>query len=279
MRLEPMTKGQNDAEVWRSGTRGSILSRMGQIGQVAHGRARMRDRDTEDSTAPDETAAGIRIFLVADVRGYTSFTQERGDEAAARLAARFAEIVREHVQARDGSLIELRGDEALAVFHSPRQAIRAAVELQAGLLQATRAIPDLPLPVGIGLDAGEAVPVESGFRGGALNSRPEFAARQGLARSSAVKVWFTWPARSRAFGTWIAASFTSRGSRIPSASWRSLRRGATSRSRFERFYPGGQRAPCTEGGCISAFWGHSRWTREAAPSPSAGRSSGPSSRT
>ena len=66
-------------------------------------------------------------------------------------------------------MIELRGDEALAVFRSPRQAIRAAVELQTGLLQATKAAPDHPLPVGIGLDAGEAVPVESGFRGGALN--------------------------------------------------------------------------------------------------------------
>ena len=29
--------------------------------------------------------------------------------------------------------------------------------------------PSLPLPVGIGLDAGEAVPVEGGYRGGALN--------------------------------------------------------------------------------------------------------------
>jgi WD40 repeat protein/DNA-binding SARP family transcriptional activator/class 3 adenylate cyclase len=129
----------------------------------------MPGRDAEGSTAPDETAEGIRIFLVADIRGYTVFTQERGDEAAASLAATFADIVREHVQARDGSVIELRGDEALAVFRSPRQAIRAAVELQAGLLQATRTTPDLPLPVGIGLDAGEAVPVEGGYRGGALN--------------------------------------------------------------------------------------------------------------
>lgn len=31
----------------------------------------------------------IRTFLIADVRGYTLFTQERGDEAAAKLAARF----------------------------------------------------------------------------------------------------------------------------------------------------------------------------------------------
>ncbi|MGH2765257.1 MAG: BTAD domain-containing putative transcriptional regulator [Actinomycetota bacterium] len=137
--------------------------------QASQGSGRTRVRDAEPSSAPDETAEEIRAFLIADVRGYTVFTQERGDEAAARLAARFADIVREHVEARDGSVIELRGDEALAVFRSPRQAIRAAVELQALLLEATTAAPDLPLPVGIGLDAGEAVPVEGGYRGGALN--------------------------------------------------------------------------------------------------------------
>ncbi|MGH2679738.1 MAG: BTAD domain-containing putative transcriptional regulator [Actinomycetota bacterium] len=142
---------------------------MRQIGQAPHGLEKKPDRDAEQSTAPDEVAEEIRIFLVADIRGYTVFTQERGDEAAARLAATFADIVRQHVQDRSGSVVELRGDEALAVFRSPRQAVRAAVDLQAGLLQATRAAPDIPLPVGIGLDAGEAVPVESGFRGGALN--------------------------------------------------------------------------------------------------------------
>src|SRR5688572_6168218 len=71
----------------------------------------------------------IRTFLIADVRGYTLFTQERGDEAAAKLAAKFARIAREGVEGRGGTLLELRGDEALCVFGSPRQAIRAAVEL------------------------------------------------------------------------------------------------------------------------------------------------------
>jgi WD40 repeat protein/DNA-binding SARP family transcriptional activator/class 3 adenylate cyclase len=126
-------------------------------------------REAVPSAPSDETAETIRTFVIADVRGYTVFTQERGDEAAAMLAARFADVVREQVGARDGSVIELRGDEALAVFRSPRQAIRAAVELQARLLQETLATPDLPLPVGIGLDAGEAVQVEGGYRGGALN--------------------------------------------------------------------------------------------------------------
>ena len=104
---------------------------MPQIGEPLHAPGTRRGRDAEVNT-PEETTGGINAFLVADVRGYTAFTQERGDEAAARLMARFAEIVREHVEARDGSVIELRGDEALAVFRSPRQAIRAAVELQTG---------------------------------------------------------------------------------------------------------------------------------------------------
>jgi WD40 repeat protein/class 3 adenylate cyclase len=113
--------------------------------------------------------AQIRTFLIADVRGYTVFTQENGDESAARLAAKFAAVAGEVVQTRGGTVVELRGDEALAVFDSARQAIRASVELQRRFVDETVAEPALPLPVGIGLDAGEAVAVDGGFRGGALN--------------------------------------------------------------------------------------------------------------
>jgi YVTN family beta-propeller protein len=89
--------------------------------------------------------------------------------AGARLARRFAEIVREEVQSAGGELLELRGDEALAVFKSPRLALRSAVALQARLDKETEAEPGLPLRVGIGLDVGEAVTFEGGYRGGALN--------------------------------------------------------------------------------------------------------------
>jgi YVTN family beta-propeller protein len=123
----------------------------------------------QPADGPAGNQAGIRTFLIADVRGYTLFTQERGDEAAAKLAARFAGIAREAVEQHGGSVIELRGDEALAVFASARQAILAATHAQDRFLEETIADPTLPLPVGIGLDAGEAVPVEGGYRGGALN--------------------------------------------------------------------------------------------------------------
>ncbi|MDT5233357.1 MAG: virginiamycin lyase, partial [Mycobacterium sp.] len=93
----------------------------------------------------------------------------RGDEAAAVLAARFAEVVREQVEGDGGDVVELRGDEALCVFDSPRASIRCAVAMQQRFANEIRSRPDLPLRVGIGIDAGEAVPVGDGFRGGALN--------------------------------------------------------------------------------------------------------------
>jgi basic membrane protein A len=117
----------------------------------------------------DGVGSAIHTFLIADVRGYTLFTQERGDEAAAKLAAKFAGIAREGVEGRGGSVIELRGDEALAIFTSTRQAIRAALDLQERFVAESITDPSMLLPVGIGLDAGEAVPVETGYRGGALN--------------------------------------------------------------------------------------------------------------
>ena len=126
------------------------------------------DRPLQGQTESTEDVH-IRTFLIADMRGWTRFTQERGDEAAAKLAAKFADIAREGVEARGGTLLELRGDEAVCVFSSTRESIRAAVDLQRRFVQETLREPELPLTFGIGLDAGEAVAVQGGYRGGALN--------------------------------------------------------------------------------------------------------------
>jgi branched-chain amino acid transport system substrate-binding protein len=125
--------------------------------------------DRLDRPQAAESRAVVRTFLIADVRGYTSFTQTRGDEAAGELAAKFAALAREAVTATGGDVIELRGDEALCVFPSARQALRSAVELQSRFRERVDGQPVFPLGIGIGLAAGEAVPVEGGYRGGALN--------------------------------------------------------------------------------------------------------------
>jgi ABC-type transport system substrate-binding protein/class 3 adenylate cyclase len=127
---------------------------------------------TGSPTASRETE--LRTFLIADIRGYTTYTRERGDEAGAALASQFADLVAEVVKARDGTLIELRGDEALVMFVSARKALRAAIDLQARFTEAK-----LPRGVGIGLDAGEAIPVGDGYRGTALNLAARLCAEAG----------------------------------------------------------------------------------------------------
>jgi hypothetical protein len=80
----------------------------------------------------------------------------------------------------------VRGDEALAVFDSARQAIRAAMDMQQQFAEETEADKDLPLRVGIGIDSGEAIELEEGsFRGAALNVAARLCA---LARGGEVVV-------------------------------------------------------------------------------------------
>jgi WD40 repeat protein/class 3 adenylate cyclase len=154
----------------------------------------------------DDAAELVELtFLIADVRGYTAFTRQRGDAEAARLAKRFADVARDAVEARSGRVIELRGDEVLAVFKSPDQAVRAAVELQAACDEEVAADPTLPLLIGVGIDVGEAVPVEAGFRGAALNT----AARL-CSLATAGQVLVTSPVADRA-GAISGVTFASAG--------------------------------------------------------------------
>jgi YVTN family beta-propeller protein len=140
------------------------------------------DAAANSSPGPPERGrddSDIRTFLIADVRGYTRFTQEHGDEEAGALAARFAGLARETVEAQGGTLLELRGDEALCVFTSARRALRAAVDLQVRSRASMNGESPFPLGIGIGLDAGEAVPIEGGYRGGALNVAARLCALAG----------------------------------------------------------------------------------------------------
>lgn len=114
-------------------------------------------------------AAAILVFLIADIRGYTRFTQDHGDEAAARLTERFADLAHAAIEQWDGRLVEVRGDEVLAVFASARQAVRAAHDLQARYVEEAHAHPELPAGIGIGLDVGEAVALDEGYRGASVN--------------------------------------------------------------------------------------------------------------
>jgi class 3 adenylate cyclase len=116
-----------------------------------------------------EPQAELRAFLIADIRGYTRYSLEHGDAAAAELTRVFEAVATKGIEARGGHVVETRGDQVVSAFLSARLALRAAVALQIRFAHMMEANPSLHLYVGIGVDAGEVVPVEGGYRGRALN--------------------------------------------------------------------------------------------------------------
>ncbi|MDQ2740800.1 MAG: adenylate/guanylate cyclase domain-containing protein, partial [Chloroflexota bacterium] len=116
-----------------------------------------------------EVASDLRTILLADIRGYTAYTKERGDAAASVLSEQFLALCREVIASHQGELFGSAGDQALAAFASARHALRAAVALHARLAAEQLVQPSLPLHAGIGLDAGEVVRVGADYRGGAIN--------------------------------------------------------------------------------------------------------------
>jgi len=60
-----------------------------------------------NNSSPPDAPTELRTFLVADIRGYRRFTEQHGDEAARRLAARCAQLAKEAAEAHAGRVLEL----------------------------------------------------------------------------------------------------------------------------------------------------------------------------
>lgn len=113
-------------------------------------------------------AVRTTTFLFADLRGYTAFVEARGDAAGADLVAAYRKIVRQEVRRRRGSELKTEGDGFLAEFPTAHQ----AVECGLGILAAARRYndrADAPLAIGIGIHAGEPIPLDRDLIGSALN--------------------------------------------------------------------------------------------------------------
>jgi class 3 adenylate cyclase len=104
---------------------------------------------------PDDPPA----IVFADLAGYTRLTEELGDEGAAGVALRLAELALETAGRRGGRLVKLLGDGVMLQFARPRAAVEAALDL-VGAVEAAG------LPVAhVGIDAGRVIARDGDFFG------------------------------------------------------------------------------------------------------------------
>jgi class 3 adenylate cyclase len=64
-----------------------------------------------------------------DLTGYTRLTEERGDEAAAQIAADLAALVQQEVGRRGGRAVKWLGDGVMFSFHDAAAAVLATIEV------------------------------------------------------------------------------------------------------------------------------------------------------
>jgi class 3 adenylate cyclase len=98
-----------------------------------------------------------------DLTGYTTLAEERGDEAAAELAAGLAGVVREAAQAHGGRPVKWLGDGVMFHFTDPGKAILSGLDLVEQTEKAIR------VPARIGINAGAVIAQEGDYFGRTVN--------------------------------------------------------------------------------------------------------------
>jgi adenylate cyclase len=98
-----------------------------------------------------------------DITGYTRLTEERGDKAAADLAARLATLVRRAAQEHGGQPVKWLGDGVMFYFRDPGESVLSALDMVEGVT--TSALP----PARVGVHAGPVVFQEGDYFGRTVN--------------------------------------------------------------------------------------------------------------
>jgi adenylate cyclase len=113
----------------------------------------------------------VPAMCFLDLTGYTRLTEERGDHAAAELAASLRVLVDRSSRARGGVPVKWLGDGVMMHFPEPAGAVLAALEM-------VRQVPEAGLPAAhVGVAAGPVVVQGGDYFGRTVNLAARIAAR------------------------------------------------------------------------------------------------------
>jgi len=107
-------------------------------------------------TAKDAPAGPVTV-LFTDMVGSTRMTQEKGDAGAQEIVRTHNRIVRNALVLHDGLEIKHTGDGIMASFAATSRAVEAAIQIQRQATAHTQTMPDLPLTLKVGINAGEPI--------------------------------------------------------------------------------------------------------------------------
>jgi class 3 adenylate cyclase len=129
-------------------------------------------RPVADATVPSAPAAGREgtvTILFTDVEASTELTERIGDRRSQQVLGAHNRLVRAQMTAHRGEAVQSRGDGFMAAFQSAGRALECAVAIQEAVAAYSKAHPDTPLAVRIGLHTGEPLREGEDFYGRAVH--------------------------------------------------------------------------------------------------------------
>jgi adenylate cyclase len=115
----------------------------------------------------------VQACAFADLSGYTRLTEEAGDEVAAQVSVRLAELVNDVASRHRGAVVKMLGDGVLFHFKDPQDSVMASLEILDRVRPA-----GLP-PAHVGVNAGPMIYEEGDYFGRTVNIAARIAAQAG----------------------------------------------------------------------------------------------------
>jgi adenylate cyclase len=127
----------------------------------------------EDAGVHRREPRKVEGCVFADLSGYTKLTEESGDEAAAQVSLKLAEVVNEIASRHRGSVVKMLGDGVHFHFKDPHDAVMASLEIVDTVRPA-----GLP-PAHVGVNAGPMIYDEGDYFGRTVNIAARIASHAG----------------------------------------------------------------------------------------------------
>jgi class 3 adenylate cyclase len=105
----------------------------------------------------------------SDLREFSSYTAERGDEEALRIARDFTSLVEESLKEHGGRMLKTYGDGVMTSFDAAERAVLCAAGMQKALSIYNQSRSGEPICAGIGLTWGSAIRTGDDLFGHSVN--------------------------------------------------------------------------------------------------------------
>lgn len=129
----------------------------------------LREKEKIEQSIADQFQEFVTIMFT-DIAGYTHFVETHGDISAKSLLQTHNGIIFPIITAHSGRIVKTIGDAIMAAFTDPKDAVRAAVEIQKSLKAHNQAVDRIKqINIRIGLHSGPALRDGDDYFGDAVN--------------------------------------------------------------------------------------------------------------